>query len=160
MLHCAASGDFAPLVRRHRTRHFRKRATSVPAEGPAYGLDFARHCESPLPALQAQSVMFTEVARLALPGPPLGSARARSSPRGRTSPGGSRPVRTRGAVKLSCNVCVYDIYICVCIYIYICIYMYIYIYVLSIYLSIYRSISLFLSLSLYIYICITCYISI
>ena len=30
------------------TCHFRKRATSVPAEGPAYGLDFARHCEFPL----------------------------------------------------------------------------------------------------------------
>ena len=31
--------------------HFRKRATSVPAEGPAYGLDFARHCEFLLRAL-------------------------------------------------------------------------------------------------------------
>ena len=29
--------------RGHQTCHFRKRATSVPAEGPAYGLDFARH---------------------------------------------------------------------------------------------------------------------
>ena len=27
-----------------------KRATSVPAEGPAYGLDLARHCELPLRA--------------------------------------------------------------------------------------------------------------
>ena len=32
----------------------RKRVTSVPAEGPAYGLDFARHCEFPLRALQPQ----------------------------------------------------------------------------------------------------------
>ena len=40
--------------RGHQTRHFRKRATSVPAEGPAYGLDFARHREFPLRALQAQ----------------------------------------------------------------------------------------------------------
>ena len=31
-----------------------KRATSVPAEGPAHGLDFERHCEFPLRALQAQ----------------------------------------------------------------------------------------------------------
>ena len=31
----------SPLIssRRHRTCHFRKRATSAPAEGPAYGLD-------------------------------------------------------------------------------------------------------------------------
>ena len=28
------------------------RATSAPAEGPAYGLDLARHCEFPLRALQ------------------------------------------------------------------------------------------------------------
>ena len=42
--------------RRHRACHFRKRATSAPVEvqGPAYGLDFARHCESPLRALEAQ----------------------------------------------------------------------------------------------------------
>ena len=32
----------------------RKRATSAPAEGPVYGLDFARHCELSLRALQAQ----------------------------------------------------------------------------------------------------------
>ena len=37
--------------RRQQTRHFRKCPTSVPAEGPAYGLDFARHCEFPLRAL-------------------------------------------------------------------------------------------------------------
>ena len=30
------------------TCFFRKRATSVPAEGPAYRLDFARRCEFPL----------------------------------------------------------------------------------------------------------------
>ena len=30
------------------------RATSVPAEGPANRLDFERHCEFPLRALQAQ----------------------------------------------------------------------------------------------------------
>ena len=29
--------------RRHQTCHFRKRATSVPAEGPAYGPDFVGH---------------------------------------------------------------------------------------------------------------------
>ena len=40
--------------RGHQTCHFRKCATSVPAEGPAYGLDFERHCESPLRAPQAQ----------------------------------------------------------------------------------------------------------
>ena len=39
---------------RHQTCHFRKRATSAPAEGPANGLDFARNCESPLRALRAQ----------------------------------------------------------------------------------------------------------
>ena len=31
--------------RRHQTCHFRKRATSAPAEGPAYRLDLARRCE-------------------------------------------------------------------------------------------------------------------
>ena len=36
--------------RRHQKCHFRKRATSAPAEGPAYGLDFTR----PLRTLQAQ----------------------------------------------------------------------------------------------------------
>ena len=36
------------FTRRHQTCHFRKRTTSVPAEGPAYGLDFARHREYPL----------------------------------------------------------------------------------------------------------------
>ena len=41
-------------ARRHQPCHFRKRATSVPAEGPSYGLDFARHCEFSLRALQAQ----------------------------------------------------------------------------------------------------------
>ena len=34
--------------------NFRKCATSVPAEGPAFGLDFARHGEFILRALQAQ----------------------------------------------------------------------------------------------------------
>ena len=41
-------------ARGHQTCDFRKRATSAPAEGPAYGLDFARHCEFPFRALQAQ----------------------------------------------------------------------------------------------------------
>ena len=41
-------------ARRHQMCHFRKRATSAPAEGPAYGLDLARHCEFPLRTLQAQ----------------------------------------------------------------------------------------------------------
>ena len=40
--------------RRHQPCHFRIRATSVPAEGPAYGLDFARRCEFSLRALHAQ----------------------------------------------------------------------------------------------------------
>ena len=40
--------------RRHQTCHFRKLATSAPAEGPAYGLDFARCCEFSLRTLQAQ----------------------------------------------------------------------------------------------------------
>ena len=38
----------------HQMCHFRKHATSAPAEGPAYWLDFARRCEFPLRALQAQ----------------------------------------------------------------------------------------------------------
>ena len=38
----------------HITCHFRKRATSAPAEGPACGLDFVRYCEFPLRTLQAQ----------------------------------------------------------------------------------------------------------
>ena len=41
-------------ARMHQTRHFRKRATSAAAEGPAYGLDFARRWQFPLRALQAQ----------------------------------------------------------------------------------------------------------
>ena len=36
----SASRPWRPL----KTCHFRKRATSAPAEGPASGLDFARHC--------------------------------------------------------------------------------------------------------------------
>ena len=39
---------------RHQTYHFRKRATSAPAEGPACGLDFARRCEFRLRALRVQ----------------------------------------------------------------------------------------------------------
>ena len=51
-----------------KTCHFRKRATSAPAEGAAYGLDFARLCESPLRALQVQNWhVYTEVARLVPP---------------------------------------------------------------------------------------------
>ena len=42
------------LSRSHQTCHFRKRATSAPAEGRVRGLDFARRCEFPLRALQAQ----------------------------------------------------------------------------------------------------------
>ena len=41
-------------TRRHQTYHFRKRATSASAEGPAYRLDFARHSEFPLRTLQPQ----------------------------------------------------------------------------------------------------------
>ena len=40
-------------ARRRPTCHFRKRATSAPAEGPSW-LDFARHYEFPVRALQAQ----------------------------------------------------------------------------------------------------------
>ena len=40
----------ASNTRRRQTCYFRKRATSVPAEGPAYGLDSARRCEFPLRA--------------------------------------------------------------------------------------------------------------
>ena len=42
------------MPRMHQTCHFRKRANSTPAEGLAYGLDFARHSECPLRAPQAQ----------------------------------------------------------------------------------------------------------
>ena len=50
----ACSRVACPLPRRRQTCHFRKRATSAPAEGPTYGLNFARRCEFPLRALQAQ----------------------------------------------------------------------------------------------------------
>ena len=53
-------------TRRHQTCHFRKRATSAPAEEPAYGLDFARHCEFSSELCRRRSGMFAEVARLAL----------------------------------------------------------------------------------------------
>ena len=36
------------ITRGHQTCHFRKRATSAHAEGPAYGLDLARHRGFPL----------------------------------------------------------------------------------------------------------------
>ena len=39
--------------RRHQTCHFRKRATSAPAEGPACRLGFAGRCEFPLRTPQA-----------------------------------------------------------------------------------------------------------
>ena len=62
------------FFRRHQTYVFRKRTTSVPAEGPAYGLDFARHCEFLLRALQAQkwpcsrkSLLWRRLISLALP---------------------------------------------------------------------------------------------
>ena len=42
------------IARRHQSCHCRKRATSVPAEGPPCRLDFARHCEFPLGALKPQ----------------------------------------------------------------------------------------------------------
>ena len=48
-------GPAAPLPGAiEKTRRFRKRATSAPADGPAHGLDFARLCESPLRAPQPQ----------------------------------------------------------------------------------------------------------
>ena len=43
-----------PSASRHQICPFRNRATSAPAEGPACVLHFARHCEFPLRALQAQ----------------------------------------------------------------------------------------------------------
>ena len=50
------------ITRRHHTCHFRKHATSAPAEGPAYGLDFERHCElSPPSPAGAEVALFTEV---------------------------------------------------------------------------------------------------
>ena len=57
---CHTAVSFTLTRRRHQTCHFRKRATSAPAEGPAYGLDFARHCEFPLRALQAQKWQVRE----------------------------------------------------------------------------------------------------
>ena len=44
-------------TKRRQTCHFRKCATSVPAEGPACGPDFARHCEFPLQTLQAPQIL-------------------------------------------------------------------------------------------------------
>ena len=55
--------------RRHQTCHFRKRATSAPAEGPSYRLDFARHYLVRFPSglCSRRSCMCTEVARLVPP---------------------------------------------------------------------------------------------
>ena len=56
------------VSRRPQTCQLRQRATSAPAEGPAYGLEFVRHCEFSLRALQAQKWhVFTEVSRLVPP---------------------------------------------------------------------------------------------
>ena len=55
---------------RRQTCHFRKRATSVPAEGPAYRLDFAKlfdFVNFPSELCRRRSGMVTEVARLVLP---------------------------------------------------------------------------------------------
>ena len=49
----------------HQPCHFRKRATSAPAEGLAYGLDFARVIS--LELCMRRSRMFTEVACLVPP---------------------------------------------------------------------------------------------
>ena len=45
---------YGPALTLDRVPEGTKRATSVPAEGPAYGLDFAKYYEFPLRALQAQ----------------------------------------------------------------------------------------------------------
>ena len=54
-------------AKRHQKCHFRKRATSAPAEGPAYGLDFARHCDFFSELCSRRSAVYTEVARLVPP---------------------------------------------------------------------------------------------
>ena len=50
-------------TRRHETCQFRKRATSAPAEGPAHGLDFARHVNFTSELCGRRSGVFTEEAR-------------------------------------------------------------------------------------------------
>ena len=84
------------IARMHQTCHFRKRATSAPAEGPACGLDLARHCEFPLRALQAQKWLVygsgtfgAGVSRAAVAFDKLGSGKAA------TSRGSPREVRRR-----------------------------------------------------------------
>ena len=55
------------LARRHQTRHFRKRATSAPAEGPAYGLHFARRCEFLLRAFAGAGVACSPKSHVSVP---------------------------------------------------------------------------------------------
>ena len=52
--HLCRSNSGGAYLPEGQTCHFRKRETSMPAEGPAYRLGFARNCELPLRALQAQ----------------------------------------------------------------------------------------------------------
>ena len=61
------AGPEMTVSRMRQTCHFRKRASSAPADGPAYGLDFARHCEIPPDLCRRGSGLFTEVARLVPP---------------------------------------------------------------------------------------------
>ena len=121
-----------PLSRRHQTCHFLKIETSVPAEGPAQGLDFARRCESPLRALQAQkyvhgSRMFGGFWTLFrnLPGLPRPSRRSRG-PR-REAPRQRRP--REGGLSAELFICICLDYIVYLLYIYIYTHTYIYIYV-------------------------------
>ena len=64
---CAATGAAPEPEGTHQACHFRKRATSAPAEGPTYGLDFARHCEFPSELCRRRRGTYTEVARLVPP---------------------------------------------------------------------------------------------
>ena len=54
LLMSSAGQESQPDSRRYQPCRSRKRATSVPAEGPSYRLDFANRCEFPLRTLQAQ----------------------------------------------------------------------------------------------------------
>ena len=50
--------------RRYQTRHFRKRATSVPAEGPPKRLDLARRCEFPFVHLRLRACACARAAEV------------------------------------------------------------------------------------------------
>ena len=109
------------ITRRHQTCHFRKRATSLPAEGPAYRLDFARHCHCGylFELCRRRSGTLTEVSRLVPPGAPATRPRTRSSLLG----SGSRATRRGLAPQV-----LLLIIIIIHVYMYMYIYIYIYIY--------------------------------